>query len=161
MELHCLYVSEPPGLNPLWAVWDASAFLSQRPRLPLKPRLKFKTVACHGEVFHCHLGVSPVEGVTSETVVCCVECQPTELMIPQSNVMGSGIHHLKGDLRDRTACCLTMSSVTVSMPRRSQDFSLLSLLILMGRRNRMIAFCVLKLLVKHYIHKEKEQGLTI
>lgn len=59
-------------------------------------------------------------------MVCCVECQPTELMIPQSNVMGSGIHHLKGDLRDRTACCLTMSSVTVSMPRRSQDFPLVT-----------------------------------
>lgn len=56
-------------------------------------------------------------------MVRCVECQPTELMIPQSNVMGSEIHHLKGDLRDRAACCLTMSSVTVSMPRCSQGFS--------------------------------------
>lgn len=46
-------------------------------------------------VFHCHIEVSPVEGVTR--LVCCVECQPTELMIPQSNVMGSEIPHLKGD----------------------------------------------------------------
>lgn len=76
--------------------------------------------------------------------MCCVECQPTELMIPQSNVMGSEIPHLKGDPRDRAACCLTMSSVTVSMPRCSQDFSPLVTTDLDGRRNRMIAFCVFK-----------------
>lgn len=93
-------------------------------------------------MFHCHLEVSPVEGVTR--LVCCVECQPTELMIPQSNVMGSEIPHLKGDPRDRAACCLTMSSVTVSMPRCSQDFSPLVTTDLDGRRNRMIAFCVFK-----------------
>lgn len=76
--------------------------------------------------------------------MCCVECQPTELRIPQSNVTGSEIRHLKGDLSDRAACCLTMSSVTVSMPRRSQDSSLLSLLIVTGGRNGVIAFCVVK-----------------
>lgn len=110
-------------------------------------------------VFHCHIEVSPVEGVTR--LVCCVECQPTELMIPQSNIMGSENPHLKGDwetVLPAAWLCPVSPCQCLGVPRTSP---LLSLLILMGGGTGWSLFVFLKLLVKHYIHKEKEQGLTI
>lgn len=61
-------------------------FWAKGPVSPLKPHLKFKEVLCHREMFHCYIGFSPVEGVCNRTVAYRVQCQSTELVIPQSYV---------------------------------------------------------------------------
>lgn len=77
--------------------------------------------------------------------------------------------HVKGDVRDWAACCLTVCGAPVppwtvlpcqclgvpsTAPHVTTDCA--------RRKDSMVAFFVfLKFLVKHYIHEEKEQGLTI
>lgn len=113
-----------------------------------------ETSLSSGEKFHCYIGFCQIEGVTRW---CCanVKCQPTELIIPQSNVMGSWNSSHEGNLlKDLVAHCLTMYSVTSSplriilnilIPRCSQYlFPSCHYWILTGGRNRTMAFFFLK-----------------
>lgn len=64
-------------------------FWARRPYIFSKSTSEIQeTSLSSGEKFHCYIGFCKIEGVTRW---CCanVKCQPTELIIPQSNVMGS------------------------------------------------------------------------